>query len=298
VSPPSPAVQVSPGPGACPNCGSSVVHRYCAECGQAAPTPTDYSFRAHAADFFEQLTSLDGKAARTLWTLLSRPGLLTADHLAGRRSRYLRPLQLFLVVNVLLFFAGPRVPLFSYSLAKYSQSAPPSPALVRSLVARAAPAGDAAAVAEYTRAFDGRVEAERKSLILLFAPALALVLTIIFRRRGVTGGSDVRVPKRYGEHLVFALHLLAFIWLVLVGWGAVVGALAGKALARPESIVVLTGFTLLMLTIPAYLFRASQRVYALSRSQALGLTSVLSAVFVGLLVAYRALLFFTTYYTL
>jgi hypothetical protein len=275
-----------------------VVHRYCAECGQAAPTPKDYSLRAHAADLFEQITSLDGKAFRTLWTLVSRPGLLTSDHLAGRRSRYLRPLQLFLVVNVLLFFAGPRVPLFSFSLAQYTQSAPPSAPLVRSLVARVAPAGNSAERAEYKRAFDARVEAERKSLILLFVPALALVLSIIFHLPGAQIATDVRVPKRYGEHLVFALHSLAFIWLVLAGWGAMVGVLTGKALASPVSILVVIGFTLLMLTIPAYLFRALQRVYALSRLEALALTVILSVVFVGLLVAYRGLLFFTTYYTL
>ena len=282
----------------CANCGSTAVGRYCAECGQAAPTSSDYSFRAHAAEFFEQLTNLDGKIVRTLRTLLTRPGLLTADHLDGRRARYLRPLQLFILVNVLLFFAAPRVPLFSYRLENYTLHAPPSPTLVRSLVARAAPAGDREAQEEYARAFDGRVEAQRKSLILLFVPALALVLLLIFHRPRTTGVREVRTPRRYGEHLVFALHVLAFVWLVLIGWGAMVTAFDGITLGRVWGTVTVIAFTLLMLAIPVYLFQASRRVYALSRPQALAVTAALAVAFVGFLLVYRALLFFTTYYTL
>lgn len=284
----------------CPNCGSSSVGRYCAECGQATPSEYDYSLRAHVADFFEHLTSLDGKAVRTVWTLLKSPGLLTADHLAGRRARYVRPLQLFLLVNVLLFFAAPRVPLFSYSLANYSKFAPPSPALVRSLVARAVPRGDSAEVAVYRRAFDDRVEAERKSLILLFVPALAFVLRVIFWRhsRDTHGEALARTPRRYGEHLIFALHVLTFVWLVLVGWGAIAAALTGRSFQTVTAELVRVFLALYLLAIPAYFFRASRRVYLLSSLPALALTVAVGVAFFGLLIAYRALLFFTTYYTL
>ncbi len=266
--------------------------RYCPECGQAAPTRRDYSLSAYAADAFEQLASLDGKAIRTMWTLVSRPGVLTAEHLAGRRRRYLRPLQLFLLVNVVLFVAAPKMPLFNYNLATYAQSAPPSPILVRSLVARAA-RDHPSSSAEYSRAFDRRVEAQRKSLILLFAPAIALLLRLVFRRASSTG-----VPHRYGEHLVFALHTLAFVWLLFVGWGAVAGALVGTALTGAPAILVIGSLTALLLAMPGYVFLGVRRVYRLSITRGIALTAVLSAAFLGLLAAYRTLLFFTTYYTL
>ncbi len=284
----------------CPNCGSPLVGRFCSDCGQAAPSDEDYSFRAHAADFFENLTSFDGKLVRTVLTLIRSPGLLTIDDLAGRRARYVRPLQLFLLVNVLLFFAGPRIPLFSYSLASYSTSAPPSPTLVRSLIARAAPAGDSAARAEYARAFDDRVEAERKSLILLFVPALALVLRMIFWRRARETPTAAlnNTPRRYGEHLVFAFHVLALVWLMLVGWGAIATALAGKVVAGFVGGLFGVLLAASMLVIPFYFFRASRTVYLLSRMRAIALTAVVGIAFLGLIVAYRTLLFFTTYYTL
>lgn len=57
----------------CTNCGSAVTRRYCADCGQAVPRATDYSLRAFAADSIDQIASVDGRAVRTVKTLLARP---------------------------------------------------------------------------------------------------------------------------------------------------------------------------------------------------------------------------------
>jgi hypothetical protein len=200
---------------------------------------------------------------------------------------------------VLLFFAAPRVPIFSYSLANYASASPPSPTLVRSLVGRAVPRGDSTGHAVYARAFDDRVETQRKSLILLFAPALALVLRAIFFGRGRDANSEVLplTPRRYGEHLVFALHMLTFVWLVLVGWGALAALLSGRSFAGASGQILMAILSLYMLLIPGYFFLASRRVYVLSSVRALALTVVVGIAFFGLLVAYRTLLFFTTYYT-
>lgn len=300
---PAPPPAAPDGARPCPNCGCAEVRQYCPECGQARPRPDDYSLRAYFAELTDEL--LRGEALRTLWTLVARPGLLTRDHLAGRRARYLRPLQLFLLVNLLLFVVAPRVPLFSYTLGNYREYAPPSPALVAALVARATaePAGPsagvsaalrrAAAEAAYTRAFDARVEAQRKSLIVLFAPAVALILRLLFARGAPVPG----VPRRYGEHLVFAIHTLAFIWLVFTAWGGL-GALAGGTLGLATRLAAAAAVVGLLLSAPVYVFRAVRRVYLLSRPRALLATAALAGAFLGLLLAYRGLLFFTTYLTL
>ena len=275
----------------CPNCGSELVRHYCPDCGQKAPQPDDYSLREHAADFVDQVASLDGRIVRTLRTLISRPGALTIAHLAGRRARYLRPLQLFLLVNVLLFVAAPRAPMFSYSLDNYLENAPPSPALVTRLVQRHAHVG--VIRDSYVAAFDKRVEAQRKSLIILFVPALALVLHALFSWRGASPG----VPRRYGEHLVFSLHVLAFVWLVMTGWG-VLAALSHWTSARVADFAVLGAIVALIALTPAYVLFAVQRVYRLSPGQALVAMVVLGGGFAALLLGYRVLLFFTTLYTL
>jgi hypothetical protein len=290
-----------PGAPSCPNCGSPGLRQYCPDCGQAAPGPRDYSLRAYGAELAGQVTNADGKIARSAWALVARPGLLTADHLQGRRARYLRPLQLFLLVNVLLFIAAPQTPFFSYDLERYLRYPPPSPALAASLVRRATPAGHthagpgAAAFQAYEKKFNARVEAQRKTLIILFAPALAGVLRMLFAWRGAIPG----VPRRYGEHLVFALHALALVWLVLAGIGAI-GAMAprGLVLSHPRDALLAAAAAMLLLGTPVYLLRAVRRVYALSWPWSLAVTIVFFMAFMGSLVLYRGLLFFTTYYTL
>ena len=296
-------------PSLCPNCGSAGMARYCPDCGQAAPAPDDYSLRAHAADLWDQVASVDGKALRTLWTLLRRPGLLTADHLRGRRGRYLKPLQLFLLVNVLLFVAAPRIPFFSYSLRQYIENAPPSPSLVVSMVRRAVPGtpgpGPSGSVLDaalptrlrvpeaYEASFNARVEAQRKSLVILLAPALALLLRLLLVGRPAPPSA----PRRYGEHLVFSLHLLAFVWLVLsVSYGA--GVALGGLLGPGARLPVVAAVVALLAAPPVHAFLALRRAYALRPAGALLLTAVLGAGFVALLVAYRGLLFFTTYWSL
>ncbi|HST60161.1 MAG TPA: DUF3667 domain-containing protein [Longimicrobium sp.] len=283
----------------CPNCGSPDLRQYCPDCGQAAPKPTDYSLRAYAAELAGQITNGDGKIIRSLWALVARPGVLTADHLQGRRARYLRPLQLFLLVNVLLFVTAPQVPLFSYSLEKYLRYAPPSPTLATSLVRRATPAGHthegpgAAAFQAYERKFNARVDAQRKTLIIFLAPALALVLRMLLAwRRPIDG-----VPRRYGEHLVFTLHVLALVWLALAGLGMIGTIAGGRLTLNPRALLAVAG-AVLLLGIPVYLLRAVRRVYALSWPGSVAVAAVVLTAFTGLLVIYRGLLFFTTYYTL
>ncbi len=51
--------------------------------------------------------------------LLLRPGVLTRGYLAGRRSRYLAPLQLYLLVSLVFFLALPHTGLFRYDLEQF-----------------------------------------------------------------------------------------------------------------------------------------------------------------------------------
>jgi hypothetical protein len=74
--------------------------KFCGDCGQEtrlrAPT---------LLEFLQQLggayVSTEGALWRTLWRLLLQPGQLTLEYLAGRRKRYVLPLRLYLTISVL-----------------------------------------------------------------------------------------------------------------------------------------------------------------------------------------------------
>src|SRR6185436_16977473 len=53
---------------------------------------------------------LDGKILTSLKVLVTRPGQLTTDLVAGRRARYVTPLRLYLTLSVLFFVLNAFVP--------------------------------------------------------------------------------------------------------------------------------------------------------------------------------------------
>jgi hypothetical protein len=100
-APPSP---LAPAPGAsrvCLDCGALLSGKFCAACGQK-DEPLRRGLKDLALEFFQH-PLIDTKLWRSLVPLLLRPGALTEEYLAGRRTRYVRPLKLYLTVSVTFF---------------------------------------------------------------------------------------------------------------------------------------------------------------------------------------------------
>ena len=76
----------------CPSCGAEHPRRFCAVCGEKRIEPADLSLRGFLRETAEELTDLDGRIPRTLMYFFTRPGLLTAEWIKGRRTLYVRPL--------------------------------------------------------------------------------------------------------------------------------------------------------------------------------------------------------------
>ncbi|MFI4966728.1 MAG: DUF3667 domain-containing protein [Caulobacterales bacterium] len=89
----------------CPNCNTALAGPWCYACGQRGEAFHRSIWRL-TAEAFEGLTDLDGRLWQTLPRLLLRPGKLTRDYLDGHRAVQIPPFRLFLVVLVLVFFAG------------------------------------------------------------------------------------------------------------------------------------------------------------------------------------------------
>ncbi len=88
---------------ACPNCGNPLVGAYCAACGQKNQ-PLQQPLHRFIQQAFTEYVGLDGRLWRTLGYLLFRPGRLTVEYLEGRRTRFLRPLRIYLTATILFFF--------------------------------------------------------------------------------------------------------------------------------------------------------------------------------------------------
>ncbi len=215
--------------------------------------PTARAFLREAAGRY---VSLDGRLWRTLVALLFRPGFLTREYLEGRRRRYIRPARLFLVLSLALFAAirlfGSAPNFVDEALAGNTDAATGArPAANPAVkferddggVTISMPAGVVDADPEWhldltgtnvplaqelTKPFErfnqlGRQEKSEQVFLgavrygpyamFVLLPSFALLQTIAYLGRGRRYPGR---PSRYAEHLVFAAHLHAFLFLAAV----------------------------------------------------------------------------------
>lgn len=86
----------------CLNCGFVVEKHYCSSCGQPNLELNEsfWQFISHSiAHYFH----FDNKFFQTLVPLISKPGKVTLDYLAGKRARYINPVSMYIFVSILYF---------------------------------------------------------------------------------------------------------------------------------------------------------------------------------------------------
>jgi len=264
----------------CANCGAAVSGNFCHECGQETVLHVA-STREFVHEFIGHYVALEGKLWKSLKLLLFRPGLLTLEYINGRRVRYIQPLRLYLTLSV-IFFA-----LLQYGAhdkisigegkAHKAATAKPAPTATS---ARPAPnaeliqedrpgeihegmIGLSEFVGRYSPHLGEKVDEfgkmshdERGQLmseafyhyvpyaVFFMMPVFALYLKALYLGSG----------RRFGEHLLFALHTNAFAYLAFILW-LLVPALPGAGLVNFA----------LWLWLVFYLPTAMRRVYGGSR---------------------------------
>jgi hypothetical protein len=192
----------------CPNCGTALVGDYCHGCGEKRPEARDLTVRHFVEDAAKELTSLDSKLYHTLRALLFRPGLLTLEWVAGRRGRYLKPLNLCLALFAVQIFAytvTKQASMFNVAMLVENEKQMseqmhiPNGGLYGRLFSRASTRKGASIESLY----DAVNEKWQRNVSLL-QPAQILVLAVLLQLLYF-------FSRRYFvEHLVFSMHFLAF----------------------------------------------------------------------------------------
>lgn len=86
----------------CLNCGFHVEEHYCSRCGQPNLELKEnfWEFISHSiAHYFH----FDNKFFQTLKPLITKPGTVTLDYLAGKRARYINPVSMYIFVSIVYF---------------------------------------------------------------------------------------------------------------------------------------------------------------------------------------------------
>jgi hypothetical protein len=244
---------------ACPSCGTALAGDFCHGCGEKRPEARDLSIRHFVADAAAELTSLDSKLYHTLHALVFRPGLLTLEWIAGRRGRYLKPLNLVLAlfaVQLFAYTAAKAVSMFNVEMIVRSerqfaeQMKLPEGGFYDKLFARASAKKGASVESLYEA-----VNEKWQRNVSLLQPAQIVVLAALLQLLYF-------FSRRYFvEHLVFSMHFLAFISLTVTLMWPVYYAV-GIAPTRYNMLIACAKFLLDIF----YMFVALRAVYRGSRA--------------------------------
>lgn len=90
----------------CLNCGFHVEEHYCSRCGQPN-LELDENFWAFITHSIAHYFHFDNKFFQTLLPLLTKPGKVTLDYLAGKRARYINPVSMYIFVSIVYFIVAP-----------------------------------------------------------------------------------------------------------------------------------------------------------------------------------------------
>ena len=230
-------------PAICPNCDTPTSGgNYCQHCGQETHLHAA-SFAEFAHEFIGHYVALEGRLWGTFTRLMFRPGLLTLEYMRGRRKRYVEPLRLYLSLSIIFFAVLKFTGVESVKLGDPAVAAAQRQELAQDVKKEAAGIRDSIIVNGKTVNDDGDTEeltdtvrkkypgvmkqydhfskldgdAQRKALsdgffkygpYAMFAlmPLFALYLKFLYLGSG----------KRYGEHLLFALHTSAFAFVLFI----------------------------------------------------------------------------------
>jgi hypothetical protein len=276
---------------ACPECGEPIDERFCPRCGEKRAEARDYSLRHFLGEAVNVFANLESPIPRSFFALLFRPGLLTSEYLAGRRKRYLKPLQVFVLCNVLFFFAQPLTGFNTLTtpLNIHLNGMPyklRAQRMVRGELARRQMPPE-----EYGARFNAVIQNQAKSLVIVMALMFSLVLLPLYWRR-----------RRYlVEHLVFATHFYSFFLLLLLAlrFFTVPAFLAAYrlGLVAKDFNFDLTFTAIFLVVCAAYLFAAQRRVYGQGRAVTLLKCLALASSVAVIIQTYRFVLFFTAFYS-
>jgi len=237
----------------------------------------------------------DSKFFRTLVPLLFKPGQLTLEYMKGKRKSYVEPFRLFLVVSVIYFLLlplsggsthdqpKPAATGSAKTLKKSPDFDPNNSSLNgKSLTGRGQDsirkeidsvglqrfvdknfAKDGWAVKLLMRqaykivmysgqSFYTVLEHTASKMIFLLIPVFALLLKLVYRKS----------RRLYYEHLIFSLHIHAFVFLLLIA-GLLIGFLI------PVDLWILITISLI------YLFFALKRNYGKRSGRSFGKLSIL-----------------------
>jgi len=271
----------------CPTCKTPAPDKFCSACGEQILVRPDYSLRGLFFETLNVFTNLESNIFRSFSLLLTKPGLLTVEYFKGRRKLYLKPLQLFIFCNVIFFLVQ--------AFTGYNSLRTPLRVhlnlLIHSPLARRMVSGVLANTGmtypQYEARFNAAIETQAKTLVFLMIPMFAVALELIYLRK----------KEYFVKHLVFSTHFYSFYLLMVAGVYLLIWSIVRLFPASAEYFNDFSVTTTVLSCSFVYLISGVRCAYESSWLTSAVRSLVLLVVTMIALQLFRAILFFTTFYT-
>jgi hypothetical protein len=235
----------------CVSCGTELVGNYCHQCGEKQLVPSrDFSVIKFIEQAIDGITHFDSKFLKSMLLLFTKPGFLTLEFIRGKRSPYTKPVQLFIIADILFYFIFPVASSFFASVS--DMKAGYNPAFSTANIFRCNVDNYLIQKARVKNlsvqqlTIETEKEASHKSKVYLFLilPFWGAIIYLLFRHS----------ISYYVPHLIFAVHSFTFFIIIdlVYLWSFV--ALGFYSIAETQLYFLLMGFLI-------YLFIAVRKVY-------------------------------------
>lgn len=202
----------------CLNCGEPVAMNFCPRCGQEnvqMVVPVKHLF----GDVIDEIFKLDSRLFRTLKYLVTRPGFLTSEYIAGRRARYVAPFRFYFIISAVWFLLSSLTGLQANLQKQIDKGSVVKNVKVtenQDPITISQGGGGKKTVSEADqRRMIGKMENSAKTmgrwllgneswLALTMSPVIALMLSFLY----------FRSRRMYIEHLVFSVHFSTFVFVL------------------------------------------------------------------------------------
>jgi hypothetical protein len=190
----------------CLNCGSNLGsgYKFCATCGQKAATHR-LNFHEIVHDALHYITHADKGIFHLVGQLARRPGTVAREYIDGKRTKYFKPVNFFLIVGTLLVFMATTFHLADETNVIRMEAVAArtkDPALQKQLYGIAKRVRN---VSHYTGRYSNVVN-------MLATPLFAFIFWLFYKKERYS----------YIEHLVATMFILSFSMLcyslLLVPW--------------------------------------------------------------------------------
>jgi hypothetical protein len=283
-------------PQPCPSCGHTMEQKFCSNCGEKRVHHHDFSLKHFAEEALENITHFDSKFFRTIKVLITQPGKLAEDFSNGIRVRYMRPLQLFIVCNLIFFVAVIYWTPFSQPLNTYWVYRQYAKLGTREIIKKKVqneitnfqkqydPSGEVSvsltdkyfySIVENN--FNRSIKSQSKIFLIILVPLNAFLFMLFFPR------------KRFiGEHFVLATHFMSAMLVYFLFAAYLVNLPVNYFFGENSGISSAIAITLICI----YLAIAFKRFYKVSMWRSISGTLAVGALTVVLWTIYRMLLFY------